>query len=265
MGFGLSTAGNLKLFNMLMPMDEVTFDLNPSDFKVTKTVNNNHKSNTKSKDSAGPPSALASPAGYVSLYRGTQPTVVSFTALLTEESSDVASGVEDATAIGGGVKARCDMLLQWTQPGGGSMLGKAVGSAAAALGFKTQVVARPPLLTLQWGDPARGFLMQGTLTRISISYLRFDGTGNPIRASVQADFTEAPSSLLSMLTNPTSGGVPGRRGHVVRQGESLPGVAHDMYGRPGAWRDIADSNGIDDPLRVRPGRASMLPSPDELS
>jgi hypothetical protein len=253
------TAGNLKLFNMMMPVDEVTFDLNPSEFSIQKTAYNNNKAQTKTGSTTAVPSAVASPAGYVSLYRGTHPTVVNFTALLTEEGSGVDDAIEDMTAIGGGVKARCDMLLQWTQPGGGSMLGKLVG-----LAVKTQIVARPPLLTLQWGDPTRGFLMQGTLSQVNITYLRFDSIGNPIRAQVRCGFTEAPSSLLSMLTNPTSGGVPGRRSHVMRQGESLAGIATEAYGRPGAWRDIADSNGIDDPFRVRPGRSVMLPPPDEL-
>jgi Contractile injection system tube protein len=259
------TAGNLKMFNMMMPVDEVTFDLNPSEFTITKQAYNNNKAQTKAGTSTSVPSATASPAGYVSLYRGTHPTVINFTALLTEEGSGVDDAVEDMTALGGGVKARCDMLLQWTQPGGGSMLGKVVGSAAAALGFKTQIVARPPLLTLQWGDPGRGFLLQGTLTSINISYLRFDTIGNPIRAQVRCGFTEAPSSLLSLLTNPTSGGVPGRRAHVMREGESLAGIATDSYGRPGAWRDIADSNRIDDPFRVRPGRSVLLPPADELT
>ena len=106
--------------------------------------------------------------------------------------------------------------------------------------------------------------MQGTLTNINITYLRFDSIGNPIRAQVRCGFTEAPSSLLSLLTNPTSGGVPGRRAHVIRQGESLAAVATENYGRPGAWRAIADSNGIDDPFRVRPGRSVLLPPADEL-
>jgi nucleoid-associated protein YgaU len=45
----------------------------------------------------------------------------------------------------------------------------------------------------------------------------------------------------------------------------LAGLATDTYGRPTAWRDIADANGIDDPFRVRPGRSVMLPPPDELA
>jgi len=167
----LSRAGDaFKIFNLTMPLDEVVFDLNPSSFKVTKAVISNNKSQT-----GKPATGTASAKGYVNLYRGTQPTVISFTAMLTEESSGPGAAVKDATAVGGGVKARCDMLLQWTQPGGGSMLSKLVGLAT-----KSQIVAAPPVLTLQWGDPARGFFLQGTLTRITITYLRFDSTGNPI-------------------------------------------------------------------------------------
>jgi nucleoid-associated protein YgaU len=51
----------------------------------------------------------------------------------------------------------------------------------------------------------------------------------------------------------------------MRQGENLAGLATENYGRPGAWRDIADSNSIDDPFRVRPGRSVMLPPADELT
>src|SRR5262249_38595826 len=98
------TAGNLKMFNMLLPGEEVAFDLNPSSFTITKQAYNNNKAQTKSGKTTGVPSPVdASPAGYVSLYRGTHPTVITFTALLTDESE----GIEDATAIGGGVKARC--------------------------------------------------------------------------------------------------------------------------------------------------------------
>src|SRR5262245_31245511 len=97
------TAGNLKMFNMMMPVDEVTFDLNPSSFTIQKQAYTNNKANTKPGSSTGIPSPVsASPAGYVSLYRGTHPTVITFTALLTDESE----GIEDVAAIGGGVKAR---------------------------------------------------------------------------------------------------------------------------------------------------------------
>ena len=259
----VSNAGNLKIFNLEMPVDQVTFDLNPESFSISKAQMSNNRASTAKGKSTGVPSASPSPAGYVSLYRGSSPAVINFVALLTEENAGAEQAL-DATAIGGGVKARCDMLMQWVQPGGGSMLGKLISLAATALGSKTQIVARPPLLTLQWGDPTRGFLMQGTLTNLKVDYLRFDSIGNPTRAKVTAQFTEAPSSLLSLLTNPTSGGVPGRRAHMVRSGENLQSIATESYGHPQQWRAIAEANDIDDPFRVRPGRTVMLPPADDL-
>ena len=37
-------------------------------------------------------------------------------------------------------------------------------------------------------------------------------------------------------------------------------VAQAELGNPGYWRAIAEVNGIDDPLRVRPGQALLIPS-----
>ena len=48
-------------------------------------------------------------------------------------------------------------------------------------------------------------------------------------------------------------------------GESLPLIAARSYGHPGLWRALADANGIDDPFRMTPGRALLLPSVTELS
>ena len=33
---------------------------------------------------------------------------------------------------------------------------------------------------------------------------------------------------------------------------------------PRHWRDIAEHNAVDDPLRIPPGRTMLLPSPGEL-
>jgi nucleoid-associated protein YgaU len=264
MALGTSTAGNIKLFNMMMPLDEVTFDLNPQTFNVKKAAIVNHNGNSSKGGQSGMPSPGGSPAGYRSAWRSTTATTIDFVAMLTDDDTSVGDEIADATAIGGGIKARCDLLLQWTTPGGGSLLGQLVSAAASALGFKFQATSQQPILTLQWGDPARGFLMQGYLNTVSINYLRFDSLGNPTRAMVTASFQEAPNFLLNMLTNPTSGGVPGRRAHVMRQGETLQSLATATYGRPQHWRAIAEANGIDDPLRVRPGRYVRLPAPDEL-
>jgi hypothetical protein len=263
MAFGLSTAGNIKLFDMMMPLDEVTFDLNPKSFTVKKGQSSTARPQTSGGQSGAAPTPGGAACGYTSMYRGTTPTEITFTALLSSSSSG--GDVFEASAIGGGIKARCDLLLSWTQPGGGSLLGKAVSGLAALAGFKFQTTARPTLLTLQWGDPAHGFLMRGTLKGVTIDYKRFSDDGNPVRAEVTCTFSEAPNFLLTMLTNPTSGGVQGRRSHLLTEGETLPALALAYYGRPQAWREIAGSNGIDDPLRIRPGRRVYLPPPAEMT
>jgi nucleoid-associated protein YgaU len=42
-------------------------------------------------------------------------------------------------------------------------------------------------------------------------------------------------------------------------GESLHSIAYREYGSAELWRGLAAENGIDDPLRVRPGTSIRIP------
>jgi nucleoid-associated protein YgaU len=97
-----------------------------------------------------------------------------------------------------------------------------------------------------------------------VNYTRFAPSGVPIRAEVDLTLQQQPSLLGMLSTNPTSGGMPGRRSHTMTSGESLAGIATARYGTPGRWREIAACNDIDDPLRVRAGDRVYLPNPEEL-
>ena len=59
--------------------------------------------------------------------------------------------------------------------------------------------------------------------------------------------------------NPTSHGIDTRRVHLI-EGDTLQSVAYAELGRATYWRAIADLNGIDDPLRLRPGTAILIPT-----
>jgi nucleoid-associated protein YgaU len=48
-------------------------------------------------------------------------------------------------------------------------------------------------------------------------------------------------------------------------GDSLAGLAYEEYGDPNFWRAIAEINGIDDPMRVTPGRHLFIPSATEAA
>lgn len=146
------------------------------------------------------------------------------------------------TLDGEKVKADCEQLLKWT-------------NAAAPTGSSHPEL---PLLTFSWGTS----IWDVKLKSADITYTRFSAQGLPIRAQVKLDCISSVNPPAR--TNPTSGGLPGRRSHTVIAGESLPHIAMANYGQPGAWRAVAAANGIEDPLRVRPGAIVYLPGAGEL-
>ncbi|GEC09578.1 peptidase M23 [Streptomyces spinoverrucosus] len=173
--------------------------------------------------------------------------------------------LSEVTFTGMQTKPLCDQLLNWLSPGSGA-LGQAVGGAlAVATKGAVNLTNNLPTLTFQWGVPEMGFWYQVVLSNVSISYVRFNRQGIPVRAKVTMTMIEQPSLLGTLPTNPTSGGLPGRSSHTVTEGEDLPALARTSYGSPSAWRTLAEANDIDDPLRVRPGQTLYLPNSDELA
>ncbi|MFJ3977813.1 hypothetical protein [Streptomyces sp. NPDC090021] len=161
-------------------------------------------------------------------------------------------------------KPLCDQLFNWMSPSAGSV-GQTV---AAAVAQRTQGrwnwTNRLPVVSFVWGPPELGFLYSVVVKNASVTYTRFNRMGTPIRAKVSITLHEQPSLLGTLPTNPTSGGLPDRRGHTLTEGEDVVTVARTTYGASARWRELADANGIDDPLRVKPGRTLFLPGPDEL-
>jgi hypothetical protein len=144
---------------------------------------------------------------------------------------------------GAGTVTDCAQLLDWSIP--------SIPSGGAK---NTEM----PTLTFAWGT----LRYKVNLTSVKITYERFTSAGTPVRATADLGFQSAPDPPTP--TNPTSGGLAGRRGHVVIAGENLQHIATANYGRPGAWRALAAANGIEDPLAVQPGMLIYLPASAEL-
>jgi nucleoid-associated protein YgaU len=123
--------------------------------------------------------------------------------------------------------------------------------------YPTEVVSpgvqNPPTVTFTWGS----FTFDGNISSLTITYKLFGTTGKPVRAQADITLSENPSDTPG--TNPTSGGISGRRVHVMSAGDSLQSVAYAEYGSAGLWRVLAEANGIDDPLRVAPGTTLLIP------
>ncbi len=117
----------------------------------------------------------------------------------------------------------------------------------------TSGVQNPPRVTFTWGS----LQFVGHISSLNISYLQFGVAGQPVRAEATIAIQENPPALPG--TNPTSGGIAGRRVHVLSAGDTLHSVAYREYGNPGLWRVLAEANGVDEPLRITPGTALLIP------
>ncbi|WP_405497602.1 hypothetical protein [Streptomyces sp. NBC_00096] len=180
-------------------------------------------------------------------------------------------GLSDVTFAGPETKELCDQLFNWISPGGGA-LGQTAAAAQLQKGSLLSRVGlidegsynRIPVVTFTYGPPMLGFYYNVVLVSVTVNYVRFTPSGIPIRAKATINMKEQPSLLGTLPTNPTSGGLPGRRSYTVTEGEDLVNLARTQYGSTSHWRKVADANGIDDPLRMRPGQTVYLPNPHEL-
>ena len=117
----------------------------------------------------------------------------------------------------------------------------------------------PPWVLFRWGG-LTGFLSY--ISSVTAKYTVFTSSGLPIRAVCTVQLDELAGETPGQ--NPTSGGLVPRRVHLLIDGDTLPGIAYQEYGDASMWRAVARANDIDDPLRLRAGRALLLPAGEDL-
>jgi nucleoid-associated protein YgaU len=212
----------------------VDFNFNPESITITHRAP--QRPVNSAKDGAGGQGQAggAGGAGGSPLAQQTKVTDVGVTTI----------ALSDLIVNGSSTVDTCKRLLGWSYPAS-----KGRGMAADL-----------PLLTFTWGT---ALSYKVTISSVDIIYERFTPSGQPVRA--KAKLTLQYEGDPPPGTNPTSGGIPGRRSHILVAGENLQHVAMANYGKPGAWRALAAANGIEDPLAVQPGTVIYLPAPAELA
>jgi hypothetical protein len=116
----------------------------------------------------------------------------------------------------------------------------------------------PPLVRFGWDK----VYFNGYMESVNAKYTLFRQDGKPIRALCSITLKEFPKDQAKQ--NPTSGSERAQRSVQVVAGDTLAGIAWREYGDPTRWRVIAEANGIDDPLRLRPATRLLVPSADDL-
>lgn len=114
----------------------------------------------------------------------------------------------------------------------------------------------PPFVSFGWGTQT--YLDCAIVKSVSVKFTRFKADGTPIRAVVAVSLEELKPSTGKQ--NPTSGTLDIQTERVVGAGDTLASIAYRELGSPNLWREIAETNGIDDSFRVKPGTVLMIPS-----
>jgi len=115
-------------------------------------------------------------------------------------------------------------------------------------GLKTQA---PPILLFSWGK----FNFKCVLESAGQRFIMFLQDGTPVRAKLSVSFKEY-EAIDFEIKHGVFLGPPTVRN--VIEGENLSGIAGEVLGNPGAWREIAEVNNIDNPRKLKPGMTLII-------
>jgi nucleoid-associated protein YgaU len=112
----------------------------------------------------------------------------------------------------------------------------------------------PPVLLFLMGT----FSFQCVLLEANQQVTMFLADGTPVRARLSLRLQEYVRVEVETRTGlfvgpPTL--------HQVTQRDTLPDLAATYLGDPRRWREVAQANDVDDPLRLTPGRPLVIPRP----
>jgi hypothetical protein len=117
----------------------------------------------------------------------------------------------------------------------------------------------PPWVVFHWGGLSS---FTGFIHSVSVKYTLFTPAGLPIRAIATVNLEEISKEQQGQ--NPTSGARSAHRVLTVLSGDTLASIAWREYGYPAMWREIATTNHIEDPMRLRAGSSLLIPAAEDL-
>ncbi len=113
---------------------------------------------------------------------------------------------------------------------------------------------RPPLLLFSWGSLKFKCVLEDLIQRFTM----FLSDGIPVRAILKVMFKEYSDASTQFKEKPRHSSDHTKR-IILREGENLSKISAKEYNDPKKWREIANANDIDDPLKVKPGTVLRLP------
>ncbi len=113
----------------------------------------------------------------------------------------------------------------------------------------------PPRCQFMWG---KFWSFKAVITTINQKFTLFLANGTPVRSTMDVTFQQVFEEGKYPGQNPTTYSKPGYKMRRIREGETLDLIAFQEYGDSSRWRHIADVNGMDNPMRLRPGQVLAI-------
>ena len=111
----------------------------------------------------------------------------------------------------------------------------------------------PPICQFSWGK----LVFIGVLQQADVRCTLFLPDGVPVRATVDVTFKQFYDGRKETGMLQSANFV---KQHIVRAGDTLSGIAAELYHDATKWRPIAEANNIDNPLNLEPGRVLIVPA-----
>ncbi len=131
-------------------------------------------------------------------------------------------------------------------------------SKIVALLEKNTATKAPPILLFSWGR----LNFKCVLDSVNQKFTMFLNDGIPARATLTVTFKEFKPVEIEIQRGLFIGPPTIRN---LAEGETLSGLAGAVLGDPGAWREIAELNNIDDPRKIPAGLQLIIPSDKKLA
>jgi nucleoid-associated protein YgaU len=128
----------------------------------------------------------------------------------------------------------------------------------------------PPICTFVWNHQFPGSSLgtaSGNQRRngftcvvesVKQKFTLFSPAGVPLRATLTVALREY-KTLDEQLAQLNLSSPDRTHSHVIQRGETLSGIAGQLYRRPGEWRVIAEANNLEDPRRLTAGTFLTVP------
>jgi hypothetical protein len=136
-------------------------------------------------------------------------------------------------------------------------------SKIAALLVVNREQHRPPKVTISWGSAAADaanshFPLTCVLVSLKQQFVLFLSDGTPVRATLTCQFLEFTLPEQDRQRTETSS-PDHTKSYVVKEGDTVSGIAGIFYRDPRLWRPIAERNEIANPRVLSAGAVLTIP------